>query len=203
MLCGGARSRRASTEGTTDQGEDTEDNTLFALLIGLTTCAPVVIIALARRGVAQLGRALRSGRRGRRFKSCRLDQIITLISILTVSISALLSYVYAGDPKLGSFLCNCLCFRRQKRSKQYCPVKYFSKTMETAAVIAYNKTKCLTERFNRQFRENTGTQSVFRRRSDEDPFVRIWISLSGRCLFRSGVLIRTFGLCKIGRDTGR
>ena len=26
------------------------------------------------RGVAQLGRALRSGRRGRRFKSCHLDQ---------------------------------------------------------------------------------------------------------------------------------
>ena len=27
-----------------------------------------------RRGVAQFGRALRSGRRGRRFKSCHLDQ---------------------------------------------------------------------------------------------------------------------------------
>ena len=26
------------------------------------------------RGVAQFGRALRSGRRGRRFKSCHLDQ---------------------------------------------------------------------------------------------------------------------------------
>ena len=29
------------------------------------------------RGVAQLGRALRSGRRGRKFKSCHLDQKIT------------------------------------------------------------------------------------------------------------------------------
>ena len=27
------------------------------------------------RGVAQLGRALRSGRRGRRFKSCHLDHV--------------------------------------------------------------------------------------------------------------------------------
>ena len=33
-----------------------------------------VIIALVEyRGVAQFGRALRSGRRGRRFKSCHLD----------------------------------------------------------------------------------------------------------------------------------
>ncbi len=29
---------------------------------------------LINRGVAQFGRALRSGRRGRRFESCRLDQ---------------------------------------------------------------------------------------------------------------------------------
>ena len=28
------------------------------------------------RGVAQFGRALRSGRRGRRFESCRLDQFL-------------------------------------------------------------------------------------------------------------------------------
>ena len=30
------------------------------------------------RGVAQFGRALRSGRRGRRFKSCRIDWLKTL-----------------------------------------------------------------------------------------------------------------------------
>ena len=30
-------------------------------------------VSSSQRGVAQLGRALRSGRRGRRFKSCRLD----------------------------------------------------------------------------------------------------------------------------------
>ena len=29
----------------------------------------------AYRGVAQFGRALRSGRRGRKFESCRLDEI--------------------------------------------------------------------------------------------------------------------------------
>ena len=29
---------------------------------------------ISYRGVAQLGRALRSGRRGRKFKSCHLDQ---------------------------------------------------------------------------------------------------------------------------------
>ena len=33
-----------------------------------------IINIVLRRGVAQFGRALRSGRRGRRFKSCRLDQ---------------------------------------------------------------------------------------------------------------------------------
>ncbi len=31
------------------------------------------------RGVAQFGRVLRSGRRGRRFKSCHLDQISSLV----------------------------------------------------------------------------------------------------------------------------
>jgi hypothetical protein len=34
-------------------------------IIGSTQC----------RGVAQFGRVLRSGRRGRRFKSCHLDQV--------------------------------------------------------------------------------------------------------------------------------
>ena len=34
-----------------------------------------IINIVLRRGVAQFGRALRSGRRGRRFKSCRLDHM--------------------------------------------------------------------------------------------------------------------------------
>ena len=33
------------------------------------------------RGVAQFGRALRSGRRGRKFKSCRLDQVKAIIRL--------------------------------------------------------------------------------------------------------------------------
>lgn len=39
------------------------------------------------RGVAQLGRALRSGRRGRRFKSCHLDQKRKIIMILAYKAS--------------------------------------------------------------------------------------------------------------------
>ena len=40
------------------------------------TCSggPIMLYyRMLRRCVAQLGRALRSGRRGRRFKSCRID----------------------------------------------------------------------------------------------------------------------------------
>ncbi len=33
-----------------------------------------ILVGQPHRGVAQFGRALRSGRRGRRFKSCHLDQ---------------------------------------------------------------------------------------------------------------------------------
>ena len=40
----------------------------------LTNAKKYVIILGRFRGVAQFGRALRSGRRGRRFKSCHLDQ---------------------------------------------------------------------------------------------------------------------------------
>ena len=40
----------------------------------LTSRAPCGIMASVRRGVAQFGRALRSGRRGRKFESCHLDQ---------------------------------------------------------------------------------------------------------------------------------
>ena len=37
---------------------------------------------ISYRGVAQLGRALRSGRRGRKFKSCHLDQKDYLMVVL-------------------------------------------------------------------------------------------------------------------------
>ena len=37
----------------------------------------VIVLKVNRfRGVAQFGRALRSGRRGRKFKSCHLDQVV-------------------------------------------------------------------------------------------------------------------------------
>lgn len=44
-----------------------------------------------QRGVAQFGRALRSGRRGRRFKSCHLDHGKN--SLFMVSFYFLLSYI--------------------------------------------------------------------------------------------------------------
>ena len=34
-----------------------------------------ILVGQPHRGVAQFGRALRSGRRGRRFKSCHLDHV--------------------------------------------------------------------------------------------------------------------------------
>ena len=37
--------------------------------------------AIFFRGVAQFGRALRSGRRGRRFDSCHLDHIIEYVDL--------------------------------------------------------------------------------------------------------------------------
>ena len=46
------------------------------------------------RGVAQLGRALRSGRRSRKFESCHLDQISTAIMILIRIVIAVLVFSY-------------------------------------------------------------------------------------------------------------
>ena len=59
--------------------------TLFRLIkFLLTNDRSAHIIAFAgnskRRSVAQFGRALRSGRRGRRFKSCRFDPYFTGVS---------------------------------------------------------------------------------------------------------------------------
>ena len=59
--------------------------TLFRLFkFLLTNDRSAHIIAFAgnskRRSVAQFGRALRSGRRGRRFKSCRIDVVKSRVS---------------------------------------------------------------------------------------------------------------------------
>ncbi len=48
-------------------------NILF--VFPLTICPFLFIIRAGKRCVAQLGRALRSGRRGRRFESCRIDSL--------------------------------------------------------------------------------------------------------------------------------
>ena len=53
-----------------------------------------------RRGVAQPGRALRSGRRGRRFKSCHPDQFIPARS------SAYTNLAFRCLPALGTRKCN-------------------------------------------------------------------------------------------------
>ena len=47
------------------------------MTIGYKNCMMFNVIRLRR--VAQLGRALRSGRRGRRFESCHADDIDTAI----------------------------------------------------------------------------------------------------------------------------
>ena len=41
-------------------------------------------LIVIHRGVAQFGRALRSGRRGRRFKSCHLDHSSEMLSAPTI-----------------------------------------------------------------------------------------------------------------------
>ena len=46
----------------------------------------MVFIFATYRSVAQLGRALRSGRRGRRFKSCRFDSWKTVIPVKGVTV---------------------------------------------------------------------------------------------------------------------
>ena len=45
----------------------------------------MVIIRLLLRCVAQLGRALRSGRRGRRFESCRIDEKVPVTRYFFIS----------------------------------------------------------------------------------------------------------------------
>ena len=51
------------------------------------------------RCVAQLGRALRSGRRGRRFKSCRIDSLAGTPEMLIFSISgSFLCYTFLQSP---------------------------------------------------------------------------------------------------------
>ena len=52
------------------------------------------------RGVAQFGRALRSGRRGRRFKSCRLDQFLKVLDFYQVLSFLFLSYIYGFEPSV-------------------------------------------------------------------------------------------------------
>ena len=46
----------------------------------------MVFIFATYRSVAQLGRALRSGRRGRRFKSCRFDSWKTVIPVKGITV---------------------------------------------------------------------------------------------------------------------
>lgn len=42
------------------------------------------LLSVSYRGVAQFGRALRSGRRGRKFESCRLDDKKCRISFIEI-----------------------------------------------------------------------------------------------------------------------
>ncbi len=55
----------------------------------------MVFIFATYRSVAQLGRALRSGRRGRRFKSCRFDSWKTVIPVKGITVFLLSYYVYS------------------------------------------------------------------------------------------------------------
>ena len=54
------------------------------------------------RDVAQFGRALRSGRRGRRFKSCHPDHRATLVADIFRGVAQLVAHTSGGRGAAGS-----------------------------------------------------------------------------------------------------
>ncbi len=66
-----------STEGGTVRGVDlcSQENNCLHVMATVDEVSQVQYNCICPRDVAQLGRALRSGRRGRRFESCHPDHM--------------------------------------------------------------------------------------------------------------------------------
>ena len=113
--------------------------------IPLTTCLTTSVEIFIFRGVAQLGRALRSGRRGRGFESRRLDQkphykaiywlcnaVFLFGNVLLLHLQSNRNGVFEGRPVLGRvFLCcSILCllqrfFEKKLVVGQFIPPLFF------------------------------------------------------------------------------